>query len=607
MERIAKVKAAIRLAGITVLLCGFAIAQTGQTAPTSPASSSAAHSAVKTPPAASSSAAASKPNEDKLKWCREVKSVAGGAAGLEPGMRSYVLTTAASGLKQCDPTLVQATLTDAFRATLAMTEENRLTQGDLQFNSLSALSHISEPATESLVGQALPTAQGGVLSELVDRAATARKFDRALDLLHRIPAEGFPYGSANKLMDAMPAGREADRLGIFRSALAADQAPQSGQGFNAGADFADLIRNQWKHVPHDLALEAIHQVLDKAKASDADPKNDFGFNFNFNGKAASFNKLYDFKLVQLLGVLRTLDSEEADRRIKDSDSLQKTAQDFPNGLPTPGAPPPEGAQRGSGPGVTGGTDDGPHKNGGPGGQPGAGDGSGEDNVSLRVSSTGDDAAQASQFASEATQRATHQRYDEIAAQVDDNPKQALTAALSLPETEGDSHPRQEALLRIGRAAKVKHPTAARDALQELAKLGKDQEPGISPEALARNPWADALVLAAELKESELGKKLLAIGLDQADKLKAKDADSDDPNQALKAWWPSTNMAQKMVAAAGKLSPQLALAMAQEMQDPDWQLLSRLRLANEALGASKGEIRTEVHTKHNEWSSVQQER
>lgn len=570
-----------------------------------------------TRPPASGAAATSKDkpvavsNEEKLKWCREVKSVAGGAAGLEPAMRAFVLTTAAGGLKQCDPAKVQQTLTDAFRATLAITAENQETQQQLQVKALTALSHESESATEQLVASALPEAQGEVMSQLIERAASAGKFDRALELLHRIPPQGFPWRAASRLMDSLPAGRESDRLSIFRAALLADEAPAEGNHQTFGSDFSDLIRRQWRRVPRDLALEAVHEVLDKAKAADENSKNPVSLQFMANGKNASFDKLYDFKLIQLLGVLQSLDPQEAERRLNESDSLKKVAADFPNGLPGVGGGPPPGAappdkdvaSAGAGSAAAAGT---PHPGPKPaGGAPGT-TATREQHMQMSFSAGGDGTS-ADQLAAIAAMQGRQQRMEEIARQVDDNPKQAIQAALALPEAEGDSHPREEALARIARDAKAKHPSAARDALEEMAKLGKNDQPPSQPGAVMRFPWADATTLAAELKEAELAKKLLSIGLDYADKLKTKDTGGDDPNTALKAWWPSTNAAIQMVAAAGKISPQDALSTARQFQDQDWQLLCRLRLANDALGASKGETRTVVSNKSgSNWTSVSNE-
>ena len=72
--------------------------------------------------------------------------------------------------------------------------------------------------------------------------------------------------------------------------------------------------------------------------------------------------------------------------------------------------------------------------------------------------------------------------------------------------------------------------------------------------------------------------LLRSGMRQADRLRSVDADPEDPNLAIKAYWPSACAYSCLIMTASKISPQLALKRISEIQDPEIQLLLRIRLA-----------------------------
>jgi hypothetical protein len=56
---------------------------------------------------------------------------------------------------------------------------------------------------------------------MISHATSAKKFDRALELLNRVPPEeGFPYQEATQLMLELPPDRDTDKQDIFRLAMA---------------------------------------------------------------------------------------------------------------------------------------------------------------------------------------------------------------------------------------------------------------------------------------------------------------------------------------------------------------------------------------------------
>jgi hypothetical protein len=92
------------------------------------------------------------------------------------------------------------------------------------------------------------------------------------------------------------------------------------------------------------------------------------------------------------------------------------------------------------------------------------------------------------------------------------------------------------------------------------------------------------VLARRAREVDLAVKMFQSGMEQVDKLRNEDIDSDDPNLALKAWWPSVNAYWRLVRAASEFCPDTGLAEVREIRDPEILVLLEVKLADKGLGA-----------------------
>jgi hypothetical protein len=360
----------------------------------------------------------------------------------------------------------------------------------------------------------------------------------------------------------LPPERDTDKQEIFRLAMASDREwPSMAIGSD---DFASMIVRFWQHVPPALALDAIHQVLDAARSEDGR-----GVTLNAASGKLGFTSEHDYRVFELLPVLRQLDDDEADKILKDSQQAQIQLKQFPNGVqsidPTITDTPPKEGERGQG--LAG---------------------------SFGAPNAMDQARQT-----------TNAQVKEIGRMAEDNPRQAIAAATTLPESVGSSwraeFPRAQAYLAIARAAMKKNPSAARDALEEMAA---SLEHAPYPYHAMEN-WIEGLAIARELGDVDLAVKLFRSGMEQADKLRSEDADTDDPNLALKAWWPSVSAYWRLVQAASRFSPRTALEQVQEIKDQEILLLLEVRLANNGLGARGEESVTMVHkkTSHRSWSEL----
>jgi hypothetical protein len=517
-------------------------------------------------------------------WCPVLESALRDAAAAEPPVRSYLLDAVADGLSKCDPRKVRTVLVDSFAATLAMPENreglerfasedhgpdqatiealyNLETKQTLQESALRHLLPVDESKVESLLPQAEPDVRATLLSWMVSRATSAKKFDRALELLNRVPErENFPYDEATQLMLQLPSERDPEKQEIFRLALANDHERHS---LVIGSDdFASMIVRFWQHISPALALAAIHQVLDAAQSQAGT-----GVTLNAASGNVGFTTEYDYRVFELLPVLRQLDDDEADKILRDSQQAQIRLKQFPNGVqsidPTIRDTPPKEGERGQ---VLGGS-------------------VGSANEWDRILQT------------------TNARVQEIGRMAEDNPRQAIAAAATLAESVGSSwraeFPRAQAYLAIARTSMKKNPSAARDALEEMAaSLNHAAYPYHAMEY-----WLEGMARAREMDEVDLAVELFRSGMEQADKLRSEDVDTDDPNLALKAWWPSVSAYWRRVQAASHFSPRTALEQVREIKDPEILLLLEVRLANDALGARAEQSITVVHKKssHRSWS------
>ncbi len=73
----------------------------------------------------------------------------------------------------------------------------------------------------------------------------------------------------------------------------------------------------------------------------------------------------------------------------------------------------------------------------------------------------------------------------------------------------------------------------------------------------------------------------------AEKLYKTDTDSDDPNKAVKAFWPSTNARSNFVRITAEVSPDATRKMVNDIPDGEIRPLIRIALAASWLGASSG--------------------
>ena len=497
---------------------------------------------------------------ESKEWCSQLKQAAVLARGLEPGMRSFTLLLASLGLQKCAPQKVRATLIDAFMASVALSDADAAKTG-LQSVALRKLLRLDESTVEQLMPQADPEARAEIQGAMVERAVDRRDFDRALSLLNQIPSDqDYPYAAATQLILRLPAGHQPEKRAIFVNAVAHDRERSSlgGEGdcsaVNCAAgDLSGMVVRFWRHFPPELVLDAIDQILDHSKTDDTQ------IAIKASSGPINFDNVYQYRLFELLPVLRELDPSKAEQ-LSNGPQVQAQLNKYPNGLqsldPT--------------------VRDTPLRKGEESGMRGFGVGRGakvQDGHSAEI----------------------YQRQaNEILKQAGDDPRQAIATAATLPVQAGHAVPRSETLLRIAQVGWKKNPSASKEALEQMADSLKKVDPamygrfGLRVEVglHVQYCWSEGVQLANNMKDTDLARSLLQEGMEQAERWKGVDGHDNDPNLALKAWWPSVALFSALLKAAAHISPQTALELIHKFQDPDLVTLFQIRLANDRLGADE---------------------
>ena len=507
---------------------------------------------------------ASKPklSDQQKVGLRQLELAQSEASGLQPDMRAFVLWQASRGYEKIDGLRATSLLREA----LAVTQDIASAESDLNqcaepvfcgpghwLQEQILRDMIRQSKQLGPVEQFLTNADPGfrVLlgSALLERYIDEKRFDRAREFLNQLAddQDSFPYSDATRLIDALPPEREGDRQAIFSEALDSFTR-HGGELYPMDGDFAIMVLRFSEKLPGSLVLQAIDQLLERAKAADEVQRNNGEQNLRVGISAnkgdAYFDSQYEFRLFQLMPVLEQLDPSRAESLRRERSGVRAVLERYPRGLDSLGALSAKGESTGI---VNIGTVD-------------------RDNSAE---------AAAEQLAFEISRR---QR--EIEGEAEKNPRQALSDAMNLPIAHPmgpDFSPRAMTLQSVARIAVTRNPAVSKEALQEIPKIAESMPLRSQAQMLEDLPKI-YLRMGNEANARKALDQLVAI----AAKLYQKDADLSDPNQAFKAWWPSANVWWICIALAAKLNPSPAEQIIDGIQDDEIKSFERIALANSLL-------------------------
>jgi hypothetical protein len=153
-------------------------------------------------------------------------------------------------------------------------------------------------------------------------------------------------------------------------------------------------------------------------------------------------------------------------------------------------------------------------------------------------------------------------------------------------------PRATTLEMIARMNMKKQPAPARQALAELRNTIKDLPPRDQMKFIS-----SAANIYLEMDDKDKVDDVVGEGLSAAAKLLDNDINPDDPNKALKAWWPSTDAYRRLVEIETKISYPATAKMLQEIKDPDIRAVESIMFARTLLGIPMQRVMTQEKNKN----------
>ncbi len=479
---------------------------------------------------------------------RLLKTAQAEAGGLEADMRAFVLWRASLAYATVDPKREEGLAKDSFTASEAIEDPSDRDQcgpigsaGDIkswiQERVLSDMVRKEKiAAVEELLPQATEPVRNHITRDVVKHWIEKKDLARAEALLLQLAdSDEYPFDAAERLLVAMGPEQSAGRMRIFGQALSNFE--QHGSKNTIGQnDFGDFIEHIWTYVPSAVALEAINRVLEEAKSKESHSH----YSMASAKGGIALNSPYEFRLFQLLPVLKELDKDRAESLLRDDAELQAQLKKYPEGMASLNS---EGGMYSYG-------------------------------------ITDDDSPKAAEGAAEMQAGAQmSERMNAIHKETEKDPDQALSDALGLPTTDGrGASPRVGALLLVAQSLVKKNPRVAKSALDELWKT-EDQWSLSQQSTMAELPK-----IYLDLGDEEGAMKALKTMLKAAEKLYAHDADADDPNKAFKGTWPSADLWRKCVQTAAKISPALAEEIIANIPDPEIAASEKVAFAGSLLAA-----------------------
>jgi hypothetical protein len=468
------------------------------------------------------------------------------ARGLDAPMRSYALLQIAGAFTSSNPEKTRSLLQDAFSASLAIHDDDDMKR-EMQIDIFRLMLPISQSDVEERLTQADPDAAKMASGTIIQRYTNKKEFDRAIDLVQQVTSLGeFPYGPAAKLLEALPPEMNPEKQSLLASAVASYRAHEHKQHLFGGGDLTTMVIRFGENMPPKLALEAIDEILAQARKND-DP---LSITVGGDGGSAKFSSTYDYQLFALLPLLRKLDESGANHLVEENAALRATMQQYPRGMDSVSPPPAATSPAANSPDSKG--------------------------PSFMIQNGGGNRASAQATMMQEMQR----RKDLILKETDTNPTQAIAEATALPLTVSQfaPSPRASALEAIARMNMKKQPAAARQALAELRKSIGDLQPRFQAKFLS-----SAAAIYLEMGDTDRAEDVVHEGIKVAAKMLDEDTNPDDPNNALKAWWPSANAYRQMVEVETKISHPATSKLLEEIKDPDIRTVESITFARALLG------------------------
>lgn len=467
------------------------------------------------------------------------------ASGFSPPMAAATYFMIGRTYQSMDPAASRKYFEQAYDVARHLQDDQPFGLGYLQTEIVREMAVIAPRTIENELPQ--PAMQRNVvLQTLVDDYIKQAKLEHAFELLRQMETEPEVDVAARHLMTAVTPKSNVNRAAIFSLALRIYREnvhPTITAGYPE--DLGSLTVRFWKDLPPQLVHEAIDELLKQADPANAPEKSQVrtaSMSATNRSGTVTFANEYEFRIFQLLPILRKIDPPEADSLANDVPKLRIALQKYPGGLESL--------------------------------DPSVGDdtstGEGRD-ASYRIGSS-------TTVQGAATRSEINRAYDQIEADAAEHPNEALAKASAIP----DKPTRVRILLDVAGEVYKTAPGTANSALSKALDSAED----IHPSSLQ---WFfKAAELYMLMGKPDDAQRALEDSSTAVLDLYAQDSNSDDPNLALKAYWPSTIAWQEVIAEAAKISPDIALKCVKTVPDDEIRAVEQVFLASEMIDAHLSE-------------------
>jgi hypothetical protein len=111
------------------------------------------------------------------------------------------------------------------------------------------------------------------------------------------------------------------------------------------------------------------------------------------------------------------------------------------------------------------------------------------------------------------------------------------------------------------------------------------------------PVREAANIYVQMGEPDEARKVITKGLESAAKLYEQDTNADDPNKALKAYWPSANAYSGLLREAAQIDAAWALEQLKDVPDDEIAAVARIAMAGALIGQPQGAVTIETLRKN----------
>jgi hypothetical protein len=521
-----------------------------------------------------------------------LESAEASSRGLEAPMRTYGLLQIATAYPAKDDQgkKQRQLLRDAFISSLEIHDDNE-TKTELQTQTFRALLPLSQDDVEELLSQAETKVRKQTSEQMIRAYVSKKQYDKAIDLVNQVTAwDEFPYGSAGELMNALPTDMMAEKQGLLIQAVNSYKNHTHKRMRMGNGTLTSMIVRNYGVMNPKIVLSAIDDILSQAKNNDEN-SHDNNISIGGSGGTVSFTSDFEFELFSLMPVLQRLDESRANSLLQENQSLQAKLQQFPQGVDSvsPPAPPQPADELTKEPG-------GKEAAGkeGPGQEAAGKEGTEAKKKPQRVQTSvfSGDAATAAKMQ---TVQDAGNRTQQIVDEAGKDPAQALAHATTLPVTLDGfmvMSPRGNALTAIAKIAAKTNPAVAKQALADLRKIVPDMPLNLQAQSLQ-----SAITTYIAMDDNDGAESAISEGIKVADKLLETDLNPDDPNKALKAWWPSANAYRSFVESQTKIARQETPALLKEIRDQDIRTIETITYARTMLGLPSKQNRIQEKRKN----------